>query len=110
MRQLGSRLAFGLRETAWKVDENVLWPVSDSIQYMPSEDGHPPEERRSWWRRHGVDWAIAAALAVVAFLLRRHGLPTDGLWLTIRSSRPRCPPRPPTCSRSAPTIRASPRF
>jgi hypothetical protein len=81
MHQLHSRLAFGLREAAWKVDEDVLWPVSDAIQYAPSEDGHPPEERRSWWRRHGVDLAIAAALAVVAFLLRRHGVPTDGLWL-----------------------------
>ena len=80
MRQLGSRLAFGLREAGWKVDENVLWPVSDAIQYMPSEDGYPPDERRSWWRRNGVDLAIAVALAVVAFLLRRHGLPTDGLW------------------------------
>ena len=48
---------------------------------MPSEDGHPPEERRPWWHRYGLDLAIAAALAVVAFLLRRHGLPTDGLWL-----------------------------
>jgi hypothetical protein len=36
---------------------------------------------RSWWPRYGVDLAIALALAVVAFLLRRHGLPTDGLWL-----------------------------
>jgi hypothetical protein len=81
MAQLASRLAFGLREAAWKVDQHVLWPASDAIQYKPSEDGHPPEEQRSWWRRYGVDLAIAAALAVVAFLLRRHGLPTDGLWL-----------------------------
>jgi hypothetical protein len=28
-----------------------------------------------------VDLVIAAGLAVVAFLLRHHGLPTDGLWL-----------------------------
>ena len=30
--------------------------------------------------RHGVDLAIAAGMAVIAFLLRHHGLPTDGLW------------------------------
>lgn len=34
-----------------------------------------------WWRRHGVDLLIAAVLLVAAFLSRRHGLPTDGLWL-----------------------------
>lgn len=36
---------------------------------------------RNRWRRHAPDVAIAVALAVVAFLARRNGLPTDGLWL-----------------------------
>jgi len=48
---------------------------------MPSEDGGRRDQPRPWWQRHGLDLAIAAGLAVVAFLLRRHGLPTDGLWL-----------------------------
>jgi hypothetical protein len=34
-----------------------------------------------WWQRYWPDLLIAGALAVVAFLVRRHGLPTDGLWL-----------------------------
>jgi hypothetical protein len=81
MRQLGARLAWRLREAAWEVDERVLWPASDAIQYLPSEDGARQIPRGSWWQRHGLDLAIAAGLAVAAFLLRRHGLPTDGLWL-----------------------------
>jgi hypothetical protein len=33
-----------------------------------------------WWQRHGADLLVAAVLGVVAYLVRRHGLPTDGLW------------------------------
>src|SRR3954454_3228348 len=32
------------------------------------------------WRGYAPDLLIAGALLVVAFLVRRHGLPTDGLW------------------------------
>jgi hypothetical protein len=64
-----------------QIREKVIWPVADAIQYVPSRDGMPSRQREPWWQRHGLDLAIAAGLAVVAFLLRRHGLPTDGLWL-----------------------------
>lgn len=37
--------------------------------------------RAPWWRQYGPDLLLAGILAVVAFLARRHGLPTDGLWL-----------------------------
>jgi hypothetical protein len=33
------------------------------------------------WRHYAPDLLIAGALLAVAFLVRRHGLPTDGLWL-----------------------------
>ncbi len=36
--------------------------------------------RDSRWRRYGPDLLVAVLLGVVAFLARRHGLPTDGLW------------------------------
>src|ERR687887_294769 len=81
MRALGDRFVWGLREAAWQVDEKVVWPATDAIQYVPGRDRMPPSERESWWGRHAVDLAIAAGLAVVGFLLRRDGLPTDGLWL-----------------------------
>jgi hypothetical protein len=35
----------------------------------------------TWWRRYWPDLLLAGVLGVVAFLVRRHGLPTDGLWL-----------------------------
>jgi hypothetical protein len=41
----------------------------------------PPDQRHSWLVRHRVDLLIAAGLAIIAFLMRRHSLPTDGLWL-----------------------------
>jgi hypothetical protein len=81
IRKLGARLGWGLREAAWKADEKVVWPATDAIRYVPSRDGMSAAERESWWVRHGIDLAIAVGLAVVAFLLRRHGIPTDGLWL-----------------------------
>lgn len=81
MPPLGDRVLWGLRKAGWAVDEKVVWPVSEAIQHIPSRDGMPPSDRESWWGRHGVDVAIATCLAVVAFLLRRHGVPTDGLWL-----------------------------
>jgi hypothetical protein len=34
-----------------------------------------------WWDRHWLDLLLALVLGAVAFLVRRHGLPTDGLWL-----------------------------
>jgi Dolichyl-phosphate-mannose-protein mannosyltransferase len=33
------------------------------------------------WRGFGTDLAVVAVLIVIAFLVRRHGLPTQGLWL-----------------------------
>lgn len=38
-------------------------------------------ERAAPWRRYGPDLLIVIVLLVVAFLARRGGLPTDGLWL-----------------------------
>jgi hypothetical protein len=35
--------------------------------------------RSPWWQRYGPDLLVAVVLLVVAFLARRHGLPTDGL-------------------------------
>ena len=43
--------------------------------------GTPRTPSESLWKRHWLDLAIALALAIVAILVRRHGLPTDGLWL-----------------------------
>jgi hypothetical protein len=40
----------------------------------------PAPARVPWWQRYGADLLIAAVLGVVAYLARRHGLPTDGLW------------------------------
>src|SRR5689334_22922634 len=81
MRQVPTRVAWGVRELVWKVDENVVWPVEDAV----SEDGvgDEPEPRRpraAQWRRYWLDLLLAIALLVVAVLSRRHGLPTDGLW------------------------------
>ena len=83
MRRLGARLAWGLERAAWKLDANVVWPGVDAIQDPPNAyaEEAPASARRPWWYRHGADLLLAAALTVVAFLLRRHGLPTDGLWL-----------------------------
>lgn len=33
------------------------------------------------WRGFGTDLAVLAVLIVIAFVVRRHGLPTQGLWL-----------------------------
>lgn len=83
MRQVATRLAWGVRELVWKVDEKVVWPVADAI----SEDGlrDQPEIRRTQarerWRRYWPDLLLVIVLAAVAVLSRRHGLPTDGLWL-----------------------------
>jgi hypothetical protein len=83
IRQAPSRLAWGVRELVWKVDEKVVWPVTDAV----TEDGlgYEPkvraEDREAGWRRYWPDLMLAAVLAAVAFLARRHGLPTDGLWL-----------------------------
>jgi hypothetical protein len=41
----------------------------------PAAPARPP-----WWHRYGPDLVVAGVLLVVAFLARRHGLPTDGLW------------------------------
>src|SRR4051794_41899770 len=42
--------------------------------------GQPPGGA-SRWRRLGPDLALALILGVAAFLVRRGGLPTHGLWL-----------------------------
>jgi hypothetical protein len=36
--------------------------------------------RPPWLQRYGPDLVVAGVLLVIAFLARRHGLPTDGLW------------------------------
>ena len=83
IRQVPTRLAWGVRELVWKLDEKVVWPVEDVV----SEDGlgaepeTPPTGPTERLRRYWPDLLLAVLLAVVAFLSRRHGLPTDGLWL-----------------------------
>jgi hypothetical protein len=37
--------------------------------------------RTSRWQQYWPDLVVAGMLLLVAFLVRRHGLPTDGLWL-----------------------------
>lgn len=61
-----------LRKLAWKIDDKVIWPVADA--------GTKPGAA-AWWGRHWQDLLLALVLGIVAFLARRHGLPTDGLWL-----------------------------
>src|SRR4051794_21470493 len=53
--------------------------MQDSVSHQDGNAAVTPSA--SWWLRYGVDLTIAAGLAVVAFLMRRHGVPTDGLWL-----------------------------
>jgi hypothetical protein len=85
MRGVFESVTWPLRQLAWKIDEKVVWPVVDTVeelQYRFLGDGTPeisaPTPR---WRRYGPELLVAGVLVVVAFLARRHGLPTDGLWL-----------------------------
>ena len=82
MRQVPTRLAWGVRELVWKVDEKVVWPVSDAVTQdgVASATQLRPDEEVPRWRRYWPDLILAVALAVVAVLSRRHGLPTDGVW------------------------------
>jgi hypothetical protein len=66
------RLVWPLRKLAWKIDEKVVWPVADGASGSP---------RGGWWKAHWLDLAVASALGIAAYLSRRHGMPTDGLWL-----------------------------
>ncbi len=49
-----------------------LWPTPD----RPDEQSVRPP----WWDRRAVDGAVAVVLLVLGALIRRAGLPTDGLW------------------------------
>jgi hypothetical protein len=85
MRGVFESVTWPLRQLAWKIDEKVVWPVVDTVdelQYRFLGDGTPeisaPTPR---WRRYGPELLAVGVLVVVAFLARRHSVPTDGLWL-----------------------------
>lgn len=50
-------------------------PVPSPLKRVPV----PSPARR--WERYGSELLVAGVLVVIAFLTRRHGLPTNGLWL-----------------------------
>jgi hypothetical protein len=85
MREALESLTWPLRELVWKIDERVVWPLVDAVERVQGLSVADRSETASapapGWRRYGPDLLLAGLLTVVAFLVRRHGLPTDGLWL-----------------------------
>jgi hypothetical protein len=63
------------------IDELVddgLAPTEDATLIVPMPDDEAAD--RSWWRRHGLDVAIAVGLFAVSFVFRRDSGPTSGFW------------------------------
>jgi hypothetical protein len=74
----------GMRRWIWRLEDRLVWPAGDATARLGDRLQDEPEAEsplgRECWRRYWPDLLLAAVLAFVAVLSRRHGLPTDGLW------------------------------
>jgi hypothetical protein len=68
----------GLRRLVSAATEQAREFLRESEAPTASVEAVP--RQAPWWQRYGPELLLAGMLAVVAFLVRRHGLPTDGLW------------------------------
>jgi hypothetical protein len=72
----------GMRRGIWRLEETLVWPAADAAARLGEEPRDEPDVSppKGCWRYYWPDLLLAAVLAAVAVLSRRHGLPTDGLW------------------------------